>query len=160
MVRWDYPADDRPVPARQDWNVSSLRGVSFSMSEAFNADSRVDSQADGPFDGLRPARLAVGIISAGRVGTAMGVALEAAGHFVVACSAVSDASRRRAEEHLPESQVLPAQEVASRAELLILAVPDYELAPLVSGLAATGSVRSGTIVVHTSGANGDRKSVV
>lgn len=124
------------------------------MSEAFNADSRVDSQADGPFDGLRPARLAVGIISAGRVGTAMGVALESAGHFVVACSAVSDASRRRAEEHLPESQVLPAQEVAPRAELLILAVPDHELAPLVSGLAATGSVRSGTIVVHTSGANG------
>lgn len=120
------------------------------MSEAFN----VDSQADGPLDGLRPARLAVGIISAGRVGTAMGVALEAAGHFVVACSAVSDASRRRAEERLPESQVLSAQEVAPRAELLILAVPDHELGALVSGLATTGSVRPGTIVVHTSGANG------
>ena len=31
-------------------------------------------------DGLRPARLTIGIISAGRVGTALGVALERADH--------------------------------------------------------------------------------
>ena len=36
------------------------------------------------FDGLRPARLKVGIISAGRVGTALGVALERVDHVVVA----------------------------------------------------------------------------
>ena len=36
----------------------------------------------------------------------------------------------------------------------MLAVPDTELAGLVSGLAATSAVRPGTIVVHTSGANG------
>ncbi len=47
------------------------------------------------FDGLRPARLKVGIISAGRVGTALGVALQRADHVVVACSAISHASRRR-----------------------------------------------------------------
>jgi predicted short-subunit dehydrogenase-like oxidoreductase (DUF2520 family) len=45
-------------------------------------------------------------------------------------------------------------DVAVRAELLLLAVPDAELAGLVSGLAATGAVGPGTIVVHTSGANG------
>jgi predicted short-subunit dehydrogenase-like oxidoreductase (DUF2520 family) len=48
-------------------------------------------------DGLRPARLTVGVISAGRVGTALGVALERAEHVVVACSAISRASRLRAE---------------------------------------------------------------
>jgi predicted short-subunit dehydrogenase-like oxidoreductase (DUF2520 family) len=37
---------------------------------------------------------------------------------------------------------------------LLLTVPDSELADLVRGLAATGAVRRGTIVVHTSGANG------
>lgn len=116
------------------------------MSELFGAY--------GSLDGLRPARLSVGVISAGRVGTAMGVALEKAGHVVVACSAVSAASRRRAERWLPESQVLPADEVAARAELLVLAVPDDELAQLVTGLAATGAVRPGTMVMHTSGANG------
>jgi predicted short-subunit dehydrogenase-like oxidoreductase (DUF2520 family) len=105
-------------------------------------------------DGLRPARLTVGIISAGRVGTALGVALERADHVVSACSAISDASRQRARRRLPDTPVLPVHEVAGRAELLLLAVPDAELAALVSGLATTGSVRPGTIVVHTSGANG------
>jgi predicted short-subunit dehydrogenase-like oxidoreductase (DUF2520 family) len=107
-----------------------------------------------PHDGLRPARLSVGIISAGRVGTALGSALERAGHVVVACSAVSHASRQRAERRLPETPILPAHEVAGRGELLLLAVPDAELPTVVSGLAATGAVRPGMIVAHTSGANG------
>lgn len=107
-----------------------------------------------PHDGLRPARLSVGIISAGKVGTALGVALERAGHVVIACAAVSHASRRLAERRLPDTVILPSDEVAGRAELLLLAVPDDELPTLVSGLAATGAVRPGTIVAHTSGANG------
>lgn len=107
-----------------------------------------------PPGGFRPARLTVGIVSAGRVGSALGVALERAEHVVVACSGVSRASRDRAQRRLPDTAVLPVDEVASRCELLILAVPDAELEKLVSGLAATGSVRSGTIVAHTSGANG------
>lgn len=108
----------------------------------------------GPPDGLRPARLSVGIISAGRVGTALGVALERAGHVVVAYSAISQASRRRAQRRLPDSAVMPIHDVAGRAELLLLAVPDAELAAVVSGLAATDAVRPGAIVAHTSGANG------
>ncbi|MGV0747108.1 Rossmann-like and DUF2520 domain-containing protein [Mycolicibacter minnesotensis] len=106
------------------------------------------------FDGLRPARLKVGVISAGRVGTALGVALERAEHVVVACSAISEESRQRAQRRLPDSLILPAPDVAADAELLLLAVPDTELAGIVSGLAATGAVRAGTIVVHTSGATG------
>lgn len=105
-------------------------------------------------DGLRPARLTVGIISAGRVGTALGVALERAEHVVVACSAISNQSRERAAARLPDTAVLPVQDVAARAELLLLAVPDAELVALISGLAATDAVRPGTIVVHTSGMNG------
>ncbi|OJZ75654.1 oxidoreductase [Mycobacterium paraffinicum] len=108
----------------------------------------------GQLDGLRPARLKVGVISAGRVGTALGVALERADHVVVACSAISHASRQRAQRRLPDTPVVPPPDVAADAELLLLAVPDSELAGLVSGLAATSSVRPGTIVAHTSGANG------
>ncbi|OBG22875.1 Rossmann-like and DUF2520 domain-containing protein [Mycobacterium sp. 852002-51057_SCH5723018] len=108
----------------------------------------------GQFDGLRPARLKVGIISAGRVGSALGVALERADHVVVACSAVSHASRQRAQRRLPDTPVVSPQDVAASAELLLLAVPDSELTALVSGLAATSAVRPGTIVAHTSGANG------
>lgn len=108
----------------------------------------------GTPNGLRPARLTVGIISAGRVGSALGVALERAEHVVVACSAISTASRRLAVRRLPDTPVLPVPDVAGSAELLLLTVPDSELADLVRGLAATGAVRRGTIVVHTSGANG------
>ena len=56
----------------------------------------------GTPNGLRPARLKVGIISAGRVGTALGVALERAEHVVVGCSAISTfapAGRTQAARH-------------------------------------------------------------
>jgi len=108
----------------------------------------------GTPNGLRPARLKVGVISAGRVGTALGAALERADHVVVACSAISAASRRLAERRLPDTPVLTVPDVADRAELLLLTVPDAELLGLVNGLAATRAVRPGTIVAHTSGANG------
>ncbi len=49
----------------------------------------------------RPARLKVGVIGAGRVGTVLGAALERAGHQVVAVSAVSDRSLDRAGRMLP-----------------------------------------------------------
>lgn len=115
---------------------------------------QVPAGGNTPHDGLRPARLTIGVVSAGRVGTAMGVALERAEHVVVGCSAVSKASRERAQRWLPDTAILPVDEVAARAELLLLAVPDAELPALVAGLAATGAVRANTIVVHTSGANG------
>ncbi len=111
-------------------------------------------QPEGQLEGLRPARLKVGVISAGRVGTAVGVALERADHVVVACSAISHESRQRATRRLPDTPVRPVDEVAAQSELLLLTVPDAELPGLVSGLAATSTVRPGTIVVHTSGANG------
>ncbi len=105
-------------------------------------------------DGLRPARLKVGVISAGRVGTALGAALERADHVVVACSAISGASVRRAASRLPDTPIQPVPEVAAAAELLLLTVPDAELPGLIAGLAATDAVAPGTIVAHTSGANG------
>jgi len=88
------------------------------------------------------------------VGSAFGVALERAGHVVFGVSAISDASVHRARTRLPESRILPVEEVAASSELLILAVPDSELAGLVRGLASAAVVRPGTLVAHTSGANG------
>ena len=80
---------------------------------------------DGP---MRPARLSVGIISAGRVGTALGVALERTGHVVVACSAISRASRQRAERRLHDTTVLPADDVAALANALGRVLDDESLA--------------------------------
>lgn len=105
-------------------------------------------------DWPRPARLTVGVISAGRVGSALGAALERVGHIVTACTAISDESVARARTRLPDTQILPAVEVAAGAELLILAVPDTELSGLVRGLAASDISFSSRIVLHTSGAQG------
>jgi predicted short-subunit dehydrogenase-like oxidoreductase (DUF2520 family) len=102
----------------------------------------------------RPARLSVGVIGAGRVGAVLAAALGRAGHRITAIAAVSTSSRRRAERLVPTARVLPADEVAAVAELLLLAVPDDALADLVSGLANAGAVGRGTLVAHTSGAHG------
>lgn len=105
-------------------------------------------------DHPRPARLRVGIIGAGRVGSTLGAALLRAGHEVVAVTAVSRASRERAGRMLPTARVAAPDEVVADAELVVLAVPDDQLRPLVAGLAETGTWRSGQLVVHTSGAQG------
>ncbi|WP_091380546.1 Rossmann-like and DUF2520 domain-containing protein [Actinokineospora alba] len=102
----------------------------------------------------RPARLAVGVVSAGRVGAVLGAALGRAGHTVTAVSAVSKASLGRAEALLPDASVRPPDEVARDADLVLLAIPDDVLPGMVRGLAAAGSLRPGQIVVHTSGAHG------
>ncbi|MGI8816836.1 MAG: Rossmann-like and DUF2520 domain-containing protein [Pseudonocardia sp.] len=104
--------------------------------------------------GTRPARLAVGVVSAGRVGAVLGAALGGAGHHVVAVSAISRSSLHRAAALLPEVPILPPDEVVQRADLVLLAVPDDVLPGLVRGLAGAGCFRAGQIVVHTSGAHG------
>ncbi|GAA1839515.1 DUF2520 domain-containing protein [Pseudonocardia ailaonensis] len=102
----------------------------------------------------RPARLAVGVVSAGRVGAVLGAALHAIGHRVVAISGVSRASVHRAESLLPGVPLLPPDEVVQRADLALLTVPDDVLPGLVRGLAAAGAFRPGQIVVHTAGSHG------
>ncbi|WP_259390740.1 Rossmann-like and DUF2520 domain-containing protein [Actinomyces sp. 2119] len=103
---------------------------------------------------IRPGRLGVGIISAGRVGAVLGSALMAVDHQVVGVHAVSEASRDRAELLLPGVPVLDVDQVVDRAELVLLAVPDDALSPLVTGLADLGRWQPGQIVVHTSGRYG------
>ncbi len=99
----------------------------------------------------KPGRLGVGIIGAGKVGAVLGAALRAAEHAVVGVSAVSDASRERAETLLPGVPILEVQDIVERAELVLLAVPDDSLGPLVEGLAKLGAWQPGQLVAHTSG---------
>lgn len=101
----------------------------------------------------RPARLAVGVVGAGRVGSALGAALVRAGHRVVAASGVSDASRERAVERLGLVPTRP-EDVVAGADLVLLTVPDDVLPGLVSGLVETGADLRGKLVAHTSGAYG------
>lgn len=107
------------------------------------------SEAEG-----RPARLTVGVVGAGRVGPALAAALKLAGHRPVAVSAVSELSRRRAAALLPDVPLAEPEDVLARADLVLLTVPDDALPGLVAGLAETGAVRPGQLIVHTSGRYG------
>lgn len=100
----------------------------------------------------RDGRLGVGVIGAGRVGPVIGAALAGAGHALVAITHGSD--DERIESMLPGVPILDAIEVVRRSELVIIAVPHDELAPLVSGLAETGAWQPGQLVLHTDPAYG------
>jgi predicted short-subunit dehydrogenase-like oxidoreductase (DUF2520 family) len=103
----------------------------------------------------RPARLAVGVVGAGRVGAALGAALESAGHRVVAASGVSEASRRRAEQLLPDITLTPdPRDVFAKADLVLLTVPDDALPAVVRTIAAGDVLQPGQLLCHTSGRYG------
>ena len=102
----------------------------------------------------RPARLAVGVVSTGRVGAVLGAALARAGHTVVAASGVSRESVQRAEDLLPGVPLIAPDDVVRAADLVLLALPDDALPGMVRGLAAADALRPGQIVVHTCGAHG------
>jgi len=102
----------------------------------------------------RSGRLGIGIIGAGRVGPVLGAALAGAGHAIVGISAVSAASRDRADAMLPNVPVLEIPDVIERSELVILAVPEAELEQLVAGLAAARVWQPGQLVLHTAAGYG------
>jgi predicted short-subunit dehydrogenase-like oxidoreductase (DUF2520 family) len=92
----------------------------------------------------------IGLIGAGRAGTALGAALAAAGHHLVGVTARSDASLERAARLLPAVPVLTADEVTTRADVVLVAVPD----DLIHEVAHTLPLTSSQYVVHLSGAHG------
>ncbi len=105
------------------------------------------SQDDAP-------RLGIGIIGCGRVGASIGAVWRQAGHAIIGVSATSTASLERAEDMLPGVPVLDPDAITERAELVLIAVPDDEIAPLVTGLANLGRIHAGQILVHCSGRYG------
>jgi predicted short-subunit dehydrogenase-like oxidoreductase (DUF2520 family) len=97
-------------------------------------------------------RARVGVVGAGRVGAVLGARLRAAGHPVVAASGRSEASVLRVRTLLSGVDVVDPAEVARRADVLVLAVPDDVLADVAASLVE--HVRPGQVVLHTSGRHG------
>ena len=102
----------------------------------------------------RPARLAVGVVGTGRVGTVLAAALRRVGHRVTAVSTVSPRSRPRVDQLLPGVEYAAPHDVPANADLVLLTVPDDVLPGLVRGMAEAGVVRAGQLVAHTSGHHG------
>ena len=85
----------------------------------------------------------IGIIGAGRVGSVLGAALADAGYWIVSTLSSRGGAIHRDAGGTPT-------EVIAAADVVIFAVPDDILAPLMAQLA----FRPGQIVAHTSGAHG------
>jgi predicted short-subunit dehydrogenase-like oxidoreductase (DUF2520 family) len=96
----------------------------------------------------------IGVVGGGRVGAVLAAALRSAGHEISAVAGESAASRTRIETLLPGVPVDKPTAVARSCDLLLLTVPDDMLANVVTMLAASGAIRAGQDVVHTSGKHG------
>ncbi|MEP6476533.1 MAG: Rossmann-like and DUF2520 domain-containing protein [Actinomycetota bacterium] len=95
----------------------------------------------------------VAVVGAGRVGTALAVLLQRAGHRVTAVAG-REATVARAAEHLPGVPVLAERETSLAGELVLVSVPDDEVAPTATRLAEAAAFRPGAWVAHVSGALG------
>jgi predicted short-subunit dehydrogenase-like oxidoreductase (DUF2520 family) len=96
----------------------------------------------------------IGVVGAGRVGAVLAAALRSAGHDISAVAGESQASRTRIATLLPGVRIDKPTAVSRSCDLLLLTVPDDMLANVVSMLAASGAIRPGQHVVHTSGKHG------
>ncbi len=99
-------------------------------------------------------QVSLGIVGAGRVGAVIGSALRAQGHRVDGVAGESAASRGRAALLLPGVPLDKPSAVSRSCDLLLLTVPDDMLSNVVSMLAASGAIRPGQYVAHTSGRHG------
>ena len=144
-----------PITARIS-GLDAEDGSAFFRDVAGTAVGRREGRPDPPLAlrgvarvNARDGRLGIGIVGAGRVGPVLGAAWGGAGHAIVGIATVSQAGRDRADALLPGVPVLDVPSVVERSELVLLAVPEAELAALVAGLAATGAWQPGQLVVHT-----------
>jgi predicted short-subunit dehydrogenase-like oxidoreductase (DUF2520 family) len=96
----------------------------------------------------------IGVVGAGRVGAVLAAALRAAGHEIAAVGGESAASLTRVETLLPGVPVLKPSAVSKASDVLLLTVPDDSLGNVVRMLSASGAIRAGQYVVHTSGRHG------
>jgi predicted short-subunit dehydrogenase-like oxidoreductase (DUF2520 family) len=94
----------------------------------------------------------VGVVGAGRVGAVLAAKFRAAGHSIVGVSGRSVATRLRVQTMLPGVYTVSPIELAQRAEILVLAVPDDALAEVAASLAI--HAHPGQVVLHTSGRHG------
>jgi predicted short-subunit dehydrogenase-like oxidoreductase (DUF2520 family) len=95
----------------------------------------------------------VAVIGAGRVGTAVAVLLDRAGHRIVGVSG-RKGTRDRADAHLRGVPVLEPAAAAAAAEIVVIGTPDDAIEPTVAALAAASAFAPGAWVMHLSGSLG------
>jgi len=94
------------------------------------------------------AKLKLGFIGAGRAGTGLATGFAHAGRDVVAVASRSIASAQALVKRVRGARACAPQEVADRADLVFLTVPDDAIEPVASSI----RWRAGAACVHCSGA--------
>ncbi len=95
----------------------------------------------------------VAIIGAGRLGTALALALAGAGFRIAAVADASPAAARRLSRRLRgRGPVASNRQAFERADIVFLCVPDSAIAGVAAELARAGIDGRGKIALHTSGA--------
>jgi predicted short-subunit dehydrogenase-like oxidoreductase (DUF2520 family) len=97
---------------------------------------------------MPPKKVTLGFIGAGRVGTGLASSFARAGVKVVAIASRKIASAQRLAKRVRGARVCAPQEVADRADIVFLTVPD----DAIEGLASSLRWRKGAACVHCSGA--------
>jgi len=93
----------------------------------------------------------ISVVGAGRVGTALAVLWQRAGHRILAVAGGA-ATAERAATHLPGVAVLDNAAAARDAEVVLIATPDAAIAVACAQIGP--SLRQGAAVIHASGATG------
>ena len=145
MRSWGNLPGDDPERDRAE-TEAAIEAAGIDLHPPTRADHAHPHRHSGP--GEPPS---IGIVGAGAVGTALGVALSRAG-WPIHAVASRDAGRRERFRALVEVNraFVDPEALVEEVELIILAVPDDVIAPLASGL----RMYSGQAMIHTSGAVG------
>src|SRR5229473_633259 len=93
-------------------------------------------------------KLRLGFVGAGRVGTGLATGFAHAAMDVVAIASRKIASAQKLAKRVPRARVCAAQEVADRADIVFLTVPDDAIEAVAAGV----KWRAGSACVHCSGA--------
>ena len=97
---------------------------------------------------MPPEKITLGFIGAGRVGTGLASGFARAGVHVVAIASRTIAAAQKLAKRIRGARVCAPQEVAERADIVFLTVPDDAIA----AVAASVRWRAGSACVHCSGA--------
>jgi predicted short-subunit dehydrogenase-like oxidoreductase (DUF2520 family) len=97
---------------------------------------------------MRAKKLKLGFIGAGRAGTGLATGFARAGQEVVVVASRSIASAKALAKRVRGARACAPQEVADRADLVFLTVPDDAIEPVASSI----RWRAGSACVHCSGA--------
>ncbi len=96
------------------------------------------------------AKPSVAIVGAGKVGSALAVALNNAGYPIVGVASRTLRSAQKLGQRLNVRYSEKASEVTA-ADIIFITTPDREITAAAQSIAADGGYRSGQIVAHTSG---------